>query len=338
MSRTVVCLSFVAVLAAGCEGLDRFALDRAVSQGEPIPMPDELVAPTTRPLPGPPPSFLGRSSVEIIDRISLAAPIGARGTSGLSLSLYLNLEGDDDAAFKPRTQGGQRWNGEIAAYHLGRLLGMDTIPPAVTRDLRAPLLKNLLSDDPQVLVRVEEEAIIDADNTIRGALIYWIPEIHPADIERYGELHEWTEWLAQGATIPPDRGDLARQLSDLIVFDYVEGNWDRWSGGNVYFGPDRRTLLAMDNNASFQTVFSPRIHERLEGPLAQVERFSAVLYRRLIGLNADDLRAELSQDPAGASLLTDEQIAGVLERRDVVVARIERLAARHGHDAVLCFP
>lgn len=325
-------------LVAGCEGARTEGPERAAPGAPSVSTPDELVSPTLRPLPGPPPAFLGRSSLEILDRISQARPIGARGTSGMSLSMYVNLEGDDDAAFKPRTRFGQRWNGEIAAYRLGRLLGLDRIPPAVTRKVRAPLLRNLLADEPQVLARFQEEAVIGDDNLVEGAFIYWIPEIHPAEVDRTEELGQWTRWLAQGATIPPDRLDLAHQLSDTIVFDYIEGNWDRWSGANVFFGPDRRTLLIMDNNAAFQTAFSARIRERLEAPLAQVERFSATLYRRLVGLGAEDIRAELAQDPAGAALLSDEQIAGVLERRDEVVARIEDLAARHGHDAVLCFP
>ncbi len=300
--------------------------------------PGELVVPTQRPLAGPAPAFLGRPHDEILTAISGARPIGGRGTSGVSLSMYVNLEGPDDAAFKPRTRVGQRWNGEIAAFRLGRLLGIDRVPPALTRRVRPALIQGLLSDEPETLARFNEEAVIDGEGMASGAFIYWVPEIHPAEVSRLENLDDWTGWLRQGAAIPPERLELAHQLSDSIVFDYVTGNWDRWSGGNAFYGPDGRTLILLDNNAAFGTEFSDRLRRRLEAPLVQVERFSATLYHRLIGLSAEDIEAELAADPTGVDLLTGEQIARVLERRDQVLQRIEALADRHGHDAVLCFP
>lgn len=326
------------VLLSGCERRQEGEAPTEARVPPPPVAPVELVAPALRPLPGPPPSFLGRSTEEILQILSTSRPIGARGTSGQSLSMYINLQGDDDAAFKPFTRVGQRWNGEIGAYRLGRLLGVDRIPPAITRKVRAPLIRGLLADEPEDLERFNEEAVIDDDNLVTGAFVYWIPVIHPAEVDQSHELEQWTRWLKQGATIPPERLALARQLSDTIAFDYVAGNWDRWSGGNMYFDESDSTLLVMDNNAGFGTTFSPRVQERLDAPLAQVERFSALFFRRLIGLNAEDIRAELAQDPQGESLLTDEQLAAVLERRDNLVRRIERLSERHGHDAVLCFP
>jgi hypothetical protein len=303
------------------------------------PLPTELIRPARRrPEPGPAPDFLGRPNQEILEAISQARPVGGRGTTGVSLSMYLNLEGDDDAAFKPRTRSGQRWTGEIAAYRLGRVLGFDTIPPAITRRIPAPLLRAIVGDEPETLARIEQEAVTDGEGMITGALVYWVPVIHTAEVERLEELDRWTRWLRQGAAIPPERLELTRQLSDLIVFDYLTGNWDRWSSGNMLYGPDRRTLLLMDNNAAFNTEFSQHLEERLSAPLSQVERFSATLYHRLVGLRAEDIEAELASDPTGSDLLTAQQIAAVLTRRDDVLRRIESLSDRHGHDAVLCFP
>ncbi len=332
-------VSLTLFLLAGCE---RRSATEGPSQAEQerslTPPPSELVAPAGRPLPGPEPTFLGRSTDDILHIISTARPIGARGTSGQSLSMYINLDGDDDAAFKPYTNVGQRWNGEIAAYRLGRLLGVTRIPPAITRKVRAPLIRGLLADEPDDLERFNDEAVFDNDSLVKGAFVYWVPVIHPAEVDQSHELEQWTRWLKHGAAIPPERLDLARQLSDTIAFDYVAGNWDRWSGGNVYFAADESTLLVMDNNAGFGTTFSPRIQERLDAPIAQVERYSAVFYRRLVGLNEADIRTELSHDPSGETLLTDAQISGVLDRRETLIRRIETLAERHGHDAVLCFP
>ncbi len=106
----------------------------------------------------------------------------------------------------------------------------------------------------------------------------------------------------------------------------------------MLLGPKKRTLLVMDNNGAFNTKFSPRMRQRLEAPLRQVERISATLYRRLVGLSAEDIRAELALDLVGQTLLSDVQVAAVLERRDQVVEQVDALKRVHGHDAVLCFP
>ncbi len=291
-----------------------------------------------RPRPPSQPDFLGRPADEILSAIVEQQVQGVRATSGTSLSFFLDLEGDVDAAFKPYTSRGQRWYGEVVAYRIGRLLAIDRIPPAATRTIRVPVMQAFLRDDSDVLERFEEQAIFEEGHVVRGAVIYWVPTITRAAVDRAENLERWTRWLRQGAAIPPDHLTLAQQLSETIVFDYVTGNWDRWSGHNVLLGPDGETLLIMDNNAAFNTHFSEQLRRHLDAPLAQVERFSAGLYRRLVGLDGDTIRAELALDPGAAHVLDDAQIAGILERRDDIIARIEALERDHGHDAVLCFP
>lgn len=298
----------------------------------------DLVSPLPRPSRPEAPTFLGRPDEEIIAAMRAKRPVGARGTSGTSLSMYLNLEGDIDAAFKPRTKRGQRWAGEVAAYRLGRMLGIGRVPPAVSRRFRIATLRSLLEDEPAILARLEDEAVFDDNDEVVGALSYWVPVIHEAEVDREDRLERWTVWLQQGKAIPPDRLALARQLSDTITFDYVTGNWDRWSGGNVLIGPDERTLLVMDNNAAFNVRLSEGPLSHLEAPLSQVERWSAGLYRRLVALSAEDLRAELAEDPEGGELLSEAQVEALLRRRDRVVERIEGQVAAHGRDEVLCFP
>lgn len=330
---------FVLALGLGCEAPEA-ARPAIETPAQASAAPGDLLSP---PAPSEaraeePATFLGAPTGPLLEAMATRRPVGARGTSGQSLSMRLDLEGPVDVAFKPNTRSGQRWSGEVAAYRLGLLLGIHTVPPAATRRFRYPVLESLLTDDPETLAEVRENAVVAADNTVVGAVMYWVPEIYPAEVDRFEELGRWTAWLRQGASIPPDRLSLAQQLSSLIVFDAVTGNWDRWSGDNLLFGPDRETLLAMDNNGAFNTEFSPRMQERLEAPLLQVERFSAALYRRLRDLTAERIRAELARDAEGDGVLRQAQIDAVLARRDRVVARIEALEREHGHDAVLCFP
>ena len=136
-------------------------------------------------------TFFGRPDDAIIKSISEANVLGIRATAGSSLSMFLNLEGEDNAAFKPATNRGQRWYGELAAYRIGRLLGIERIPPAVTRDIRIPVMRGLLASNQTALDRFNEEAIYNGDNTVGGALMYWVPEIHEAEVDRLENLDEW---------------------------------------------------------------------------------------------------------------------------------------------------
>jgi hypothetical protein len=343
----LVAFSFAFALGLGCEapaGAPEEARRAVEAPVQASAVPGDLLSPAPPPAASEaqpadePPTFLDAPTGPILEAMATRRPVGARGTSGQSLSMRLDLEGPIDVAFKPNTHSGQRWSGEVAAYRLGLLLGLHTVPPAATRRFRYPVLESLLTDDPETLAEVHENAIVSSDNTVVGAVMYWVPAIYPAEVDRLEELERWTAWLRQGASIPPEQLSLAQQLSDLIVFDAVTGNWDRWSGDNLLFGPDHQTLLAMDNNGAFNAELSPRLQERLEAPLLQIERFSAALYWRLRGLTAESIRAELARDPEGGGVLNQAQIDAVLVRRDRVVARIEALEREHGHDAVLCFP
>lgn len=345
--RMIDCgLLLLALAASGLGGCDRSDGGQDPPRQRPAAAPDaaptppgDLVTPTlshpTRPQPEP--SFLGLDEAVILDAIKGRRIIGGRATSGASLSFYFNLEGDIDAAFKPNTSRGQRWTGEIAAYRLDQLLGLNRVPPATIRRLQVPMLRSLIEDDQEQLARFDDEVVADHGTTIRGAVIYWVPTIHRAEVDRLEELEQWTRWLRQGGTIPPERLSHAQQLSDLIVFDYLTGNWDRWSGSNVLWGPERQTLLMMDNNGAFNAVFAEPLTERLRAPLEQVERFSALLVHRLRQLDERELRAALGRTDSGDLLLTDEQLDALFERRGQILGRLDELVARHGQDAVLCF-
>lgn len=334
-------LAFIVAGGASCESVESCAgapqAPIQIEVGDSGSANDLITPSPSRPSPPPGRTFLGRSEDELLRIIREQKVLGARATTGSSLSMYLNLEGEDNAAFKPQTNRGQRWYGEVAAFRIGRLLNIDRIPPAATRRIRLPILRSLLEHDEEVLARLNDEGVFRG-NSVRGAVMYWVPVINPSEVDRLEELEQWTGWLRQGAAIPPERLRLARQVSEMIVFDYLIGNWDRWSGSNVLFGSDNSTLLIMDNNAAFNTEFSERLRERLDAPLLQVERFSAALYRRLIGLSAEDIRDELAQETDGDGLLTEEQIDAVMIRRREIIARIDALIEEHGHDEVLCFP
>ena len=55
----------------------------------------------------------------------------------------------------------------------------------------------------------------------------------------------------QGTFIPPEKRPLAAQLSDLVLFDFLTANPDRYSGGNIKMSPDGSQLYFMDNTMAF---------------------------------------------------------------------------------------
>ena len=53
------------------------------------------------------------------------------------------------------------------------------------------------------------------------------------------------------ASVPDDQRALAGTVSTLVAFDYVTGNWDRWSGGNVAQDGATGNVLYVDNDGAF---------------------------------------------------------------------------------------
>ena len=90
---------------------------------------------------------------------------------------------------------------------------------------------------------------------------------------------------------------------------------------NILVDPDCR-IYAIDNSRAF------RVHHKL---LAErdLKRFSRLVLERLSGLRRELLRERLGQ------WLTDAQIEALLKRRDLILARAERLIAEQGEKAVL---
>ena len=108
---------------------------------------------------------------------------------------------------------------------------------------------------------------------------YWIPEIRDAGLDKGDGYREAALWLTHGTEIPPEKRVLAAQLSDLILFDFLTANPDRYSGGNIKMSPDGSQLYFMDNTMSF--FLAPEGHHRNRQALERTQRFTRHLYRAL---------------------------------------------------------
>jgi hypothetical protein len=74
------------------------------------------------------------SEDHILEEIHNARILGRRLVGSTSVNFHLRLRSDVDTSFKPRSETHQdAYRSEIAAFRLNRLLGMQRVPPAVSR-------------------------------------------------------------------------------------------------------------------------------------------------------------------------------------------------------------
>jgi hypothetical protein len=263
---------------------------------------------------------------------------------GSSVSLRIDFTGGGRAAFKPEQINLQSVpRREIAAYRVSRLLGIESVAPAVGRRIAMKdLVDRLDPGSRDMLERIQNEVLPDADGMVPGELSWWIPVIVDAKIE--GVLLDtpegigaWRRYLTALAPEPYGARHMLPQISSMVVFDYLINNSDRFSGSNAKASPDGRTLFYMDNTLSFgaDPEGSPKVRTYLE----KVQKFSRALVRRARELEEDTLRDAMTRDCGPYDrLLSDGEIAAILYRREQLLAYIDALVAEHGAANVLVYP
>ena len=287
--------------------------------------------------------FLGPDDAAALARLC-RAPIERveRNRGGSTLSFRVWLAGGHRALFKPQQRAEvANFRAELAAYRLGRLLDLHRTPPACGRLVPRELLQRAAdgSGDAAFSQRVMTELLGRAEE-VPGAMLLWVPgALEPVPgVERYAQL------LDVSRPLPPADVSLAAELSALLLFDFVEDNVDRWSGGNILRpraapGEPAAPMLFMDNGASFSALnggLGARPSDQA-ARLDHVQRFSPSLLRSLRALTAESLQAAVAEDPLGPCL-SAAQIQAVLARRDRVLAHADEVAAAHPQGDVFAFP
>jgi hypothetical protein len=354
------------VVAAACAGAafwglsELRALDSLEARAEATPAAAAAAA-TTRPAPvredsadAAPPSLAADSppwmgSFHGKPDHTLLAPLREPGITavrlnrgGTSISLRIDFENGARAACKPsQIHIHSQPRREVAAFRINRLLGLQAVPPAVGRRFRfSDIVDHLESATHRR--RVIAETSPDEDGTVLAELSWWIPELEEARIQGFtidstDGVVTWKRYLAQGRPVPEDLAGMVAQVSQLVLFDFIINNADRWSGGNVKASEDGRVLYFMDNTMSFGD--DDNGHTRTRTYLERAEKFSRRMVEKLRALERDDLEAAMTADIEPFDyLLTDAEIKSVLARRDYALRYIDRLIERHGEEAVLAFP
>lgn len=357
------------VVAAACAGAAMWglselrALDSAEARADtplvaaatatvrPRPAPAEPaadVAPpaeATRPSDTPPwsGSFGGVPDLELLAPLREPAIEQARlNRGGTSISLRIDFENGARAACKPsQIHIHSQPRREVAAYRINRLLGLSSVPPAVGRRFRFSDIVDHL-DSATHRKRVMAECAPEKDGTVLAELSWWIPVLQEARIQGFAidstdGVVTWKRYLAQGREVPEDVSGTVAQISQLVLFDFIINNADRWSGGNVKASEDGRVLYFMDNTMSFGD--DDNGHTKTRTYFERAEKFSRRLVDTLRALERHQLTAALTTDIEPFEfLLTDAEIESVLARRDYAMRTIDRLIEKHGEQAVLVFP
>ena len=241
------------------------------------------------------------------------------------------------AAYKPESKRGhKRYRGEVAAFRYGKLLGIPNVPPAGVRVFQREELRAATHADGRAQALFDDE-VIDEKGHVHGALMPWIDKLEFTPVESPVERARWQKWLQTGGEIADADKSTAAQISTLVVFDYLTGNWDRWSGANVGIDRATGTLLFVDNDAAFFDPIPPAFAPQ-KALLKTVDRFSRSLVARLRMLDALALADAFGDEEPGTPLLPARVVAAADQRRKDVLAMIDEKIKSLGEGSVLSFP
>lgn len=294
--------------------------------------------------PGAPPAsesavgtFLGMDDEQLVDRMRHAEFKSLRfNRGGSSVSFRVEFADGSRASFKPNQINPQSVpRKEVAAYRLNRLLGLNLVPPATMRSVpKEVVLGRLAPESAFMRPRVEAETTFENGAAV-GSLSYWVPTLIHMGLDTPDGISRWEHWLSVDAPIPADKVQLMAQLSTLLVFDLIQNNSDRFSGGNLLGAPEGKSLYFMDNAFGFQT--DAEGHQKCRSYVSRAQKFSRRFIRALQRLDLRTLKQAMR--PEGEpSLLSDEEMEALLGRRDRALRHVNELIARYGEERVLVFP
>lgn len=258
-----------------------------------------------------------------------------------TVSFQLQLEGPIDAAFRPESRMQPRgWMNEIAAFRIAELLDLDNVPPTVATAIDRQRLRRHI--DPQWDGDVDElfAWLVFSPRGLRGSASYWVPNLErTSDLDSVAGILRWSAWLEAGAEIPTESRVIARDLSNMALFDFLIANVDRMSGGNLRTVTNEgvRRVVIRDHNFAFAARPSDANMERVLTELRRTQTFSRHTYDRLVAIDRAHVEAAMTDEIAG-QLVDDTQIRALLDRREALISYVAALVEIYGQDAIFVFP
>jgi hypothetical protein len=304
-------------------------------------------------------AFLGEPDADRIQALRFAEIADVtKGKGGRSLAFRITLADGTHGYFKPKqTFSAAHWYSEVAAYYLDRELALGRVPPTTGRTFRWSELKEAAGNDERA-----SELGIAPDGTVKGAFVWWVPE----PLKRIRMGRKWERWVRVQKSLPvtpyqrpvdyradlkrrpgireatdparpiaqaPDTEERPAELSDLIVFDYLTQNVDRWGGDftNVRSRGPGGPLIYLDNGAGFW-LGEQRLG-LMEARLKALQRFRRRTIEAVRAFDVQRFSARLQDDPL-APVLNTKQLDGLAERRRAVLEHVDAMVARFGEAQV----
>lgn len=260
--------------------------------------------------------------------------LSGKSVGHTSVVFKVQLQGGLKAAWKPRSHRGDgRYRGEVAAYRLACALGIANVPPAFPRGVPAVEVQKAFRGNGSAFNLLREEAIVESDGSIHGAIIPWIENFEELPLESPRWRPRLRAWLGKGGSPQGEGSELAGQVSTMIVFDHLISNWDRWSGGNVAIDREHNRVLYIDNDGAFREKEAGGARSRLD----ELHRFSKAFRQRLAAMDKETMAEALGTDSDGSPLLSSKALAEADTRRRYALALMEKRISEEGEAAVLIF-
>lgn len=240
---------------------------------------------------------------------------------------HMDLGGGVEISFQPERPGQETfWRREVTSYHLARLLGIEhRVPPTVGK--RVPL---------SAFGRFARGANIKADRhgMVLGSASVWMPVLNSARMHLPPARREWSRWVNPAYPLPEEHRERARQVSEVLVFDYLAANYDRWNCCNITVD-ENNNLVFRDNDAGW----FPGVIQRLGNP-AVVRRVPRYLFEAVQRVTPEMLRESVATDPMAGSvhLVQHGAFEGYERRRQALIANLRAMIARYGETEVLPWP
>jgi hypothetical protein len=232
------------------------------------------------------------------------------------------------------------------------------VPPVVSRRLPWALFEAEAGDDPRT-----SEIVTRKGAVVRGALIAWLPDplvravtppgwenwvrsspLPPAAVTPYQRSVLY--WEARDEQLRRTKGEepgvmryvqapkpsepaLPAALSDMIIFDFLTLNYDRFGGNNVNvltLGA-RGPLIWLDNGDAFSP--GPPRRSVLDARLDALSRFRKRTVEALRALDVDALGRRMHEDPLGP-ILDASMLHGLEVRRRAVLQHVAAQERRYG--------
>lgn len=294
-----------------------------------------------------------------------------------SSSLLLKLRDNDAtfAAFKPRQDlRHQNYRGEIATYRLCAIMQCAvSIPDSHEVRFHEDDFYALLDEEPGTLIQNQHGRTVEWTEDefgmrwVVGVAKAWVPGFTTFPIEyddvwlpylQVGQSEERLRRLSVAEAVAgfagrerasvgaieerqenADAFDLAHQLSDLHVLDYLSNNFDRYQP-EIYLGMncqyDHGQIVSIDNGATFLTHEAHNDH-RTRRQVERIELFSRSTVQAIRWMDRDSLY-HLLFPPARYHPDEWQRFEDFWTRRERFLAHVDALIAEHGEDAVLIFP